>query len=796
MPYGKWQNGDQICVYKKDADGNRIGEPLGCHPTEDAADAQIAALYANEIRSEDVQYFAGGMVRAVGNGIVEGLLVPFNTRDNPDWYGTYFDANTDYVTEDFPPTRAVVMYDHGIDETLSIRNLGTPLRAKFTDKGLWAQAQLKLRDEWEQEVYKLAEDGKLGWSSGALPQSVEVAEDGHMERWAIIDWTLTPRPAAVPYASQIYTRSAYQRTLRDTKAGLDLKALVKASDNALPLSTDKRQENPDMDAEKLQQIAAMVQEAAQMLIEYANAAQQQNGGEPMPPEVQQEMANELNTAMNARIAAMEDVLAEMSEDKRQLWVDQELAKALPEAIKAHEKRKAERAAQFQNAARDAYKQVEPNPVPGYVGGSAPRISGGDDLRFAHLSAADMCCAVMMKAAVAKRSGLTHVALDQMFSRAFLDNLRGKVGDEIKGQPFGKKAKANATLRSLVPFRADEQNATDIATQGTEWVGDYWSTTLWEKERYPRIFDQLVSKGMMVEDIPQGTDSANFPTEGADPTAYMTPEGNNLDASGRPETVVNINPFATGKVTLTPKEISIASSVTVRMDEDSVIRVAQQVSRQLEEKMMETRDQMMINGDTETAASTNINLIDGTPGTGLQTPYYLAADGFRKMPLITNTDGARDAAGGLGLADYRKTLALLDGTLRQYKERCLYIIDTDTEMASLAIPEMLTISERPVTFASIESGSLVQVYKIDVTTSGFLPETNTSGMVSATSGNNTQGSILLVYAPYWGFGYKRQMTLETEYSALWKSTVYVMSVRMGIIARGTNASVISYNVANA
>jgi HK97 family phage major capsid protein len=363
MPYGKWQNGEQICVYKKDADGNRIGESLGCHPTEDAADAQIAALYANETRSEDVQYFSGGMVRAVGNGVVEGLLVPFNTPDNPDWYGTYFDANTDYVTEDFPPLRAVVLYDHGLDETLNIRNLGTPVRAKFTDAGLWFQAQLKLRDEWEQEVYKLAEDGKLGWSSGALPQSVEVADDGHIERWAIIDATLTPRPAAVPYASQIYTRSAYQRTLHDTKAGVDLKALVKASDNALPLSTDKRQENPDMD------VIELIKQVVAMLMEYLNTAQQQEGGEPMPPEVQQEMAGQLQAQMSARVAEKETELKDMSEDNQRKWIEDELIKALPKAVADLEKQKAERAAKFQTAAQAAYKQVEPKPVPGYVGGN-------------------------------------------------------------------------------------------------------------------------------------------------------------------------------------------------------------------------------------------------------------------------------------------------------------------------------------------------------------------------------------------------------------------------------------------
>jgi len=46
MPYKKVKKGEQICVYKEDANKEPIGEPLGCHDSEKEADDQMAALYA------------------------------------------------------------------------------------------------------------------------------------------------------------------------------------------------------------------------------------------------------------------------------------------------------------------------------------------------------------------------------------------------------------------------------------------------------------------------------------------------------------------------------------------------------------------------------------------------------------------------------------------------------------------------------------------------------------------------------------------------------------------------------
>jgi hypothetical protein len=139
---------------------------------------------------------------------------------------------------------------------------------------------------------------------------------------------------------------------------------------------------------------------------------------------------------------------------------------------------------------------------------------------------------------------------------------------------------------------------------------------------------------------------------------------------------------------------------------------------------------LINGDVATAINTNINLIDGTPATGLQTPYYITTNGFRLLPLVTNTAASRSAGGALALTDYRKTLQKLSAELRQYRDRMVYLIDPDTETASLGLPEISSDDVRRNN-ATITAGVLENIYGIDVLTSGFLPLSNTAGKINGT-----------------------------------------------------------------
>ena len=51
MPYKVFKTGPPskpFCVYKHDEQGEAVGTSLGCHPTREAANKQLAALYMNE----------------------------------------------------------------------------------------------------------------------------------------------------------------------------------------------------------------------------------------------------------------------------------------------------------------------------------------------------------------------------------------------------------------------------------------------------------------------------------------------------------------------------------------------------------------------------------------------------------------------------------------------------------------------------------------------------------------------------------------------------------------------------
>lgn len=52
-PYRVYEEGGQYCVYKLNMDGEPTGESLGCHESAEEAQAQVAALYANEPEAEE-----------------------------------------------------------------------------------------------------------------------------------------------------------------------------------------------------------------------------------------------------------------------------------------------------------------------------------------------------------------------------------------------------------------------------------------------------------------------------------------------------------------------------------------------------------------------------------------------------------------------------------------------------------------------------------------------------------------------------------------------------------------------
>lgn len=154
----------------------------------------------------------GGSVKALGDDTVGGYLVRFSSERDPDLIKDFFERTTDFDMEF--PGKSSIYYHHGLDKALKGRKLAKDGkgRLEMDDVGVWAEAQLALRDEYEQKIYEMAKAGKLGWSSGTAMHLVEREKVGSTHkilRWPLgLDASLTPTPCE-PRNEAIVSVKAY-----------------------------------------------------------------------------------------------------------------------------------------------------------------------------------------------------------------------------------------------------------------------------------------------------------------------------------------------------------------------------------------------------------------------------------------------------------------------------------------------------------------------------------------------------------------------------------------------------------
>ncbi len=141
-----------------------------------------------------LQTVDGGNVKALGEGKLGGYLVRFTSEAAPDLAGDYFTSATDLGWN----AKVPMLYHHGADSVMGKRILGAANMTK-DDIGIWVEAQLEMRDAYEAAIYKLAQNNKLGWSSGAVSHMVEreakTETVNWIKGWWIAEASLTPTPA-------------------------------------------------------------------------------------------------------------------------------------------------------------------------------------------------------------------------------------------------------------------------------------------------------------------------------------------------------------------------------------------------------------------------------------------------------------------------------------------------------------------------------------------------------------------------------------------------------------------------
>ncbi len=150
-------------------------------------------------------------------GRIGGYLITWGEPRQRDLQDEYFTPQTD-VGLDWYEQRPV-LYHHGLDGALKAAVIGVIDTLRPDETGLWAEAQLDLHKRYVRAVQRLVDQGVLSWSSGSLPHLVEVKADGQIERWPIVEGSLTPTPAE-PRLTDVHTlKSAYK------SLGLDMSRL-------------------------------------------------------------------------------------------------------------------------------------------------------------------------------------------------------------------------------------------------------------------------------------------------------------------------------------------------------------------------------------------------------------------------------------------------------------------------------------------------------------------------------------------------------------------------------------------
>ena len=135
-------------------------------------------------------------VKSVGNGKLRHYAVLWGDDENRDVSREYFTRETQDLDTIFKSVgKLPLLYHHAMDNKVKTSVVGLTENMGMDDIGLWVESQLDMSNRYATAVQKLAENRKLGTSTGTLPGARRVKSSGEIERWAIVEVSLTPTPA-------------------------------------------------------------------------------------------------------------------------------------------------------------------------------------------------------------------------------------------------------------------------------------------------------------------------------------------------------------------------------------------------------------------------------------------------------------------------------------------------------------------------------------------------------------------------------------------------------------------------
>ena len=331
-------------------------------------------------------------------------------------------------------------------------------------------------------------------------------------------------------------------------------------------------------------------------------------------------------------------------------------------------------------------------------------------------------------------------------------------------------------------KADELAYSTQTGFGDEWVPDLWSQQIWHKARQDNTILPLF------QTIEMPSNPFELPIEGTDPQVYFVPETSDEAhlslGAGNP---IPDSKIASGKVTLNAKKLALRVGFSSELVEDAMIPVLNIYRQQAVRAIADAIDNVLLNGDTTTLASGNINRDHAAPPA---TAKYLSMNGLRHLPLVDNTGKRINLNGAPSLAKMREARFKMPGKYAARPTDLAWIVDSGTYAKLLGIDEFLTM-DKAGPLATAQTGQIGLVDGIPVFVSAEMPLTEADGKIG--SGTNNRGQALCVYRPGWAVGYRRKIAVSVDYLSYYDSYQLTATVRLAFVRFDDEVASCLYNI---
>ena len=371
------------------------------------------------------------------------------------------------------------------------------------------------------------------------------------------------------------------------------------------------------------------------------------------------------------------------------------------------------------------------------------------------------------------------AMDMLHGYMLLRSTRSfqGVSERYSNALSQKVGKAN-----LSAIKADELAYSTQTGFGDEWVPELWSQQIWHKARQDNTILPLF------QTIEMPSNPFELPIEGTDPQVYFVPETSDEAhlslGAGNP---IPDSKIGSGVVTLNAKKLALRVGFSSELVEDAMIPVLNIYRQQAVRAIADAIDHVLLNGDTTTAASGNINRDHSAPPA---TAKYLSMNGLRHLPLVDNRDKGVNLNDAPSLAKMREARFKMPGKYAARPSDLAWIVDSGTYAKLLGIDEFLTM-DKAGPLATARTGQIGLVDGIPVYVSAEMPLTEADGKVGG--GSNDRGQALCVYRPGWTVGYRRKIAVSVDYLSYYDSYQLTATVRLAFVRFDDEVASCLYNI---